>query len=349
MMPPEVAWAAWRSSGQPHPMEGGLINGTWLVGEPGEPPLGVLQWVNPIFSPLVNRDIDAVTAHLEAKGLLTPRVLPTSDGALWLEDPERGCWRALSFVAGRTLHRLERPEQAHAAGRLTGRFHQALADFPGPRHAPVRRIHQTPSRMDELREALEGADGHPLEGPARELGAAILASWARWEGNLELPERTCHGDLKISNFLFHPDRDEAVALIDLDTVGPMDLSCELGDAWRSWCNPAGEDEPDRCTFDEALFAASLEGWWATGPQPEGVEREALIAGIERICLELSARFCGDAVRNAYFKEDRARFPQPGAHNLLKARCQHALGRSARDARSRCEDRLRRLASGASAH
>lgn len=346
MMPAERAWAAWSRPGRPRSTEGGLINGTWVV---GDPPQAVLQWVNPIFSPLVNRDIDAITRHLAARGLLTPTVLPTASGALWLDDPERGCWRALSYVPGRTLHRLSSAEQARSAGALTGRFHRALEDYAGPRHAPVRRIHQTPARMRELEEALEGCDGHALADEARALGGRILAGWARWEGELDLPERTCHGDLKIANFRFHAHRDEAIALIDLDTLGPMDLSCELGDAWRSWCNPAGEDDPERCVFDVDLFEASLRGWWETGPRPEGREREALVGGIERICLELAARFCADAVRNTYFREDRERFPQPGAHNLLKARCQHALAQSAREARSRCEQLVDALAAAAPRH
>ncbi len=341
-MQAEEAWAHWSDTGEPRPVSGGLINGTWVV---DEPPVAVLQWVNPIFASTVNADIDQVTRHLMARGLETPVVLPTAGGDLWVEDPEGGSWRALSYVPGRTLHRLESPDQARAAGRLTGQFHRALADYAGPRHAPVRRIHVTPSRMDELRHALDKASGHPLEGPARALGERILADWASWEGTLDLPERTCHGDLKIANFRFHAHRDEAVALIDLDTIGPMDLSCELGDAWRSWCNPAGEDDPDACRFDVDLFEASLQGWWETGPRPGGVERDSLVGGIERICLELSARFCADAVANTYFKEDRARFPQPGAHNLLKAQCQHALARSAREQRGRCETLLRRLALG----
>jgi len=39
-------------------LEGGLINGTWCI---GDPPVGVLQSLSPIFSPEVNRDIQAVT------------------------------------------------------------------------------------------------------------------------------------------------------------------------------------------------------------------------------------------------------------------------------------------------
>ncbi|HET8696426.1 MAG TPA: hypothetical protein VFO94_03005, partial [Gammaproteobacteria bacterium] len=46
----------------------GLINPTWYVRSAAGEPL-VLQRVNPIFSPAVNEDIAAVTAHLAAKGV----------------------------------------------------------------------------------------------------------------------------------------------------------------------------------------------------------------------------------------------------------------------------------------
>ncbi|MEM8996795.1 MAG: hypothetical protein AAGF23_18565, partial [Acidobacteriota bacterium] len=69
------------------------------------------------------------------------------------------------------------------------------------------------------------------------------------------------------------------------------------------------------------------------------ERASLVPGIERIALELAARFCADVVENRYFQEDRRRFAQPGSHNLRKARAQLALARSARIERSECERRI----------
>lgn len=47
-------------------------------------------------------------------------------------------------------------------------------------------------------------------------------------------------------------------IVSLDTVGRMPLHREFGDAWRSWCNPGGEDQT-AATFDMDVFAASLAG------------------------------------------------------------------------------------------
>lgn len=333
MLDPAEALAHWDHPGHPRTTtDAGLINETWMV---GSPPTAVLQWLNPIFAPEVNLEIDAVTGRLAAQGCVTPRLLPTRAGDVFLTDGEAS-WRLQTFVPGRTLHRVSSPAVAHAAGRGVGVFHAALDGWTHRRVAPRRDIHDTALRMAELRAALESADGHPLAGPARDVGTSILRDWESWDGSLDLPERSCHGDLKISNLRFHPDRDDVVCLLDLDTVGPMPLSCELGDAWRSWCNPGGEDDPDAARFDVDLFEASALGFLETAPALLPEELRSLPAGPERICLELAGRFCRDAVRNDYFREDRSRFPEAGAHNLHRARCQLALARSARAVRSQCE-------------
>lgn len=333
---PEQAHEHWNLGGPLRPLEdGGLINQTFVS---GSPPEAALQWLNPIFSPLVNHDIDRVTQRLAERGLPTPRVLPTRTGARWLDDPEAGCWRALSWVAGKTVHAVDSPARARAAGQTLGRFHAALDGWTAPRSAPVRQIHDTPARMAELEAALADHGRHPLHDQVAPVAAAILAAWSRWSGRLDLPTRTCHGDPKISNLRFDA-QGAGLCMIDLDTVGPQTLDCELGDAWRSWCNPAGEDDPDRAHVDLALFSAAAEGFLETAPPLAPGEAAALVPGLERICLELAARFARDALCNDYFREDRARFPAPGAHNLHRARCQLALATDAKARQPACEDAL----------
>jgi len=328
------AATAWQLSGPVHPVgDPGLINGTWLVG-PEDAPAGVLQWLNPIFAPEVNRDIDQLTTHLADCGITTPRVVRTPDDALWRPAP-RGCWRMLSFVPGRTLHHVPGRAVALEGGRLVGQFHAALDNWKAPRHAPIRRVHDTPARMADLRQALQGTADHPLYGEVSALAHAILMDWAQWTGAMDLPERTCHGDLKISNLRFEKVGAGAICLIDLDTVGPMELACELGDMWRSWCNTAGEDDPDSVHFDLDIFGASATGFLETAPALSANERAALVSATTRICLELAARFAADALLNSYFREDRARFPQVGSHNLRRARAQHNLSRRAREAQPAC--------------
>ena len=125
--------------------------------------------------------------------------------------------------------------------------------------------HDTGQRMRRLESALDRAAGldPTMAVPLARLGEAVLEAWARWRDATppSPPPRPAHGDLKISNVLFVPGTEEALALIDFDTLGRHGLDAELGDALRSWCNPAGEDtiQPE---FDMAIFEASLQGYFA---------------------------------------------------------------------------------------
>lgn len=343
MQSPSQMLARWGHPGPHRPAEDGLINQTWLVGAPLD---AVLQWVSPIFSPLIQDDIDAVTAHLAAKGLTTPRLLPTPDGALSVPDPDGGCWRMMTFIPGRTLHKNTSPAIGEAAGAMLGRFHAALADCAHTFVAPSRDIHNTPARIAELRAAVAAHPGHPLYDVAAPLAEAILTAWEGWEARWgdpgALPVRICHGDPKLSNLRFAAEQDEAVCMLDLDTVGPGTLSAELGDGWRSWCNPGGEDDPRASRFDINAFEASARGYLGTAPALPAEERESLAPGLERICLELASRFCADALQNSYFREDRSRWPEPGRHNLLRAEGQQRLAASASDAQAACLAIIRRL-------
>ena len=165
---------------------------------------------------------------------------------------------------------------------------------------------------------------HRLAQGVERVADGVFAAWERWEGRLDGPLRVCHGDLKISNLLFDA-RGEGVCLLDLDTIANLSLDIEMGDALRSWCNPAGEDVDDaRC--DPSLFAAASRAWVLACPQPRE-EREAIVPAVERICLELAARFAADALRESYFGWDPKRFPARGEHNLLRAQGQLSLARS----------------------
>jgi hypothetical protein len=79
----------------------GLINPTWFAVSKRGTAL-VLQRLNPIFPATVNVDIAAVTEHLARKGLLTPRLVPSLDGALWFEH-EGAVWRVLTRIDGAAL------------------------------------------------------------------------------------------------------------------------------------------------------------------------------------------------------------------------------------------------------
>jgi aminoglycoside phosphotransferase (APT) family kinase protein len=213
------------------------------------------------------------------------------------------------------------------------RFHAALDDLPHVFVALRSGVHDTSRHLASLRQALRDHPSHRLQLEVAGLAADLFAAIDRLPPLPAEPPRVCHGDLKVSNVLFAGaeagERDRALCLIDLDTLGPLPLAYELGDAWRSWCNPSREDEaePD---FDLGLFEASWGGYRdALRTTLDETSRRGLLGGEEWITAELAARFAADALRECYFGFDPARYPAAGEHNLVRARGQWALHRSAR--------------------
>ena len=71
----------------------------------------------------------------------------------------------------------------------------------------------------------------------------------------KLPLRLIHGDPKVNNILFDTRTEQAVSIIDLDTIKPGLIHYDIGDCLRSGCNPLGEEtmnwqavqfDSDRC-------------------------------------------------------------------------------------------------------
>lgn len=302
------------------PFGGGLINRTYLV-EAG-PLRRILQWVNPIFPAGIQKNLSAVTAHLEAAGLVTPRLVPTLEGQSCLPLGERDVWRLQTFVEGSSFDVVSSPAQARAGGRLIGRFHAALASLSHEFVALRVGVHDTPRHLERLEDAARTLSTHRLHAEVAPLADEVLRAAEALPRLPQIPDMTGHGDLKFNNLLFAgaapPLSEQALCLIDLDTVGPVALAFELGDAWRSWCNRSGEDVTG-ARLDLDVMRASFEGWGeGLGRAPTDDERRALLLGPDWVSLELSARFLGDALREAYFGWDPARFAGRGEHNLVRA-------------------------------
>jgi Ser/Thr protein kinase RdoA (MazF antagonist) len=321
----------------------GLINETFAARGPAGS--FVLQRLHRVFSPRIHENIEAVTQRLAARGLETPRLVRTDAGALWLDLRDEGVWRLTTFVEGVASDVVGGPVRAEAAGELVGRFHAALE---GLDHAFVDMrvgVHDTAAHLVRLQRAVAEHSAHRLHADVARLADEILAAAAQAEPLPPLPELVAHGDLKAANILFGAPgtsrADRAHCLVDLDTVGPMHPGHELGDALRSWCNPVAEDQQG-ARVELPIWAAAVRGWVRGRGGPTTLEeRRAILLGLEWIALELAARFATDALVEAYFGWDRARWPDRGTHNLARARAQWALHVDAVRTRSARETALAR--------
>lgn len=339
---PDIVLAHWRDlSGQPVAVQtGGLINRTFRVD--GRKGPVIVQRLHPVFGGVVNEDIDVVTAHIESKGLTTPRPVRTDAGRLWVDAGDGGVWRAVTFVEGHAFDRISSPKVAYEAGKLVARFHLAVADLEHEYRHVRAGVHDAARHFDVLRGALAEHRGHRLFD-----GVAPLADriWQIAETLPELsglPKQHAHGDLKISNLLFRDGVGHC--LVDLDTLGRMIWPFEMGDALRSWTNPAGEDH-ERAAVDVDTFVAALSGY---GEIAQGTdlllveEMERLASGLSTICVILASRFLADALHERYFGYDARRYPARGEHNLVRGRGQLSLFGSVEAHRVELEAAVRRV-------
>jgi Ser/Thr protein kinase RdoA (MazF antagonist) len=327
MVTDEVAAAwGWRVD-QIAPLAGGLINKTFVVRDDAGVPIAVLQELHGVFGPDVNLDIEAVTNHLAARGMVTPRLVRTRDGAPWVEHLRR-VWRALTYVEGESVQRVPAPEWAEAGGALVGRFHRAVSDLAYDYKFTRAGVHDTALHLAKLSRAVDaGGDAEAVE-----LGREILGAAQALPAMPQTGRRHVHGDLKISNLIFRREPLAGVCLVDLDTFAKGTMAFELGDAMRSWCNPHGEDAGS-VRFDLPIFRAAISGFRGEADDLlTADERVSIVTGLETVCIELAARFAVDVFEDSYFGWDASRFPSRRAHNLVRARGQLALGLDVRSAR-----------------
>ena len=327
------------------PLGRGNVNDTHLVilrGEEGERRF-VLQRLNTTVFPaprLVMQSLATITAHMDRR-LQThacgadrwelPRpITPRASDDPWLElDGE--VWRALSYIDGTfVLEAVTSPAQAQELGRSLGIFHDLLHDLPAAHLADtLEGFHVTTRYLADHRAELQRVD--PLPDPHGHLAEALAFVRAR-EDQVDVLEaaarrgdltpRPIHGDPKIGNLLFVTATARAVALIDLDTVKPVLLHYDIGDALRSGCNPLGEEapHPELVRFDLDLAAALLQGYLgAAGASFTAADRFWIPAAARLISFELGLRFLTDHLAgDSYFRTSRR------GHNLHRARVRFSL-------------------------
>ena len=199
---PDIVIAHWAEPADwsQHRIGTGLINDTFLLSGPGGGKL-VLQRLHTIFAPEVNEDIDAVTRHLAAHGMVTPRLVLTGDGATSIIHENR-TWRVLSFVPGHSIDFVDSPARARAAGALVGRFHAVLDGFDYEYRSIRPGVHDTPLHLQNLAAALMEKHDHRLYDATAPLAEDLLRQAELLRDLSDLPERHSHGDLKISNLIF---------------------------------------------------------------------------------------------------------------------------------------------------
>ena len=326
-------------------VKSGHINSTYLVTyelEDGECRRYILQRINEkVFKdPLaVMRNVECVTSHINWKVLRRKRNLggqtlslyPHKTGRFYGYGEGGGIWRCYNYFEGCQTHDVVgNTRQAFEAGHAFGSFQDLVSDLPPDEIVEtIPDFHDTRRRYQTLMEAVErdscgrvGEVQMELEFVRR--NEDVVDRLLRLKEKGDLPLRITHNDTKINNVLFYMETDEAVCVIDLDTVMPGLSLYDFGDLVRTATNPAAEDERDlgKVEMSIRVFESLVEGYLAAAGK---ILNEAEIAQMafsgRLISIELGMRFLTDHLDgDRYFRVHREN------QNLDRARTQLCLAR-----------------------
>ncbi|MEM7131704.1 MAG: aminoglycoside phosphotransferase family protein [Chloroflexota bacterium] len=330
---------------QIQPYGSGNVNDTYLVEvEGGQRDRFILQRINQqVFQRprLIAANLRVFTEHVQARldrevherRWETPAIIQADSGADFVEARDSEFWRALTFIDGAETHpTILNSAHAQEAGYALGRFHTLVSDLdPTQLHDTLQGFHITPqylAHFDQicLQTEIQLTEPSVADGVKfiqRHRHRANLLEEAKAHGTLV--QRAIHGDPKVDNILIDKASQQAISLIDLDTVKPGLVHYDVGDCLRSCCNLLGEetDQIEDVRFEIDLCEIILAGYL---PVAHSFFSEAdyayLYESIWLITFELGLRFFSDYLAgDVYFKA------QHPTHNLQRGLVQFKLAES----------------------
>ncbi len=287
----------------------------------------------------VMENIVAVTQHIEDKVSSFPdkdrrvlKVIFTKDNLPYYIDEDGEYWRTYIFIENvNTYDKIPSVNAARNLGKGIGNFQKQLSDFDGSRlNITIPHFHDMNLRYRQLDDAVKAdVKGRGAQVKAeldflyanKERGCRI---WDDFEKGI-LPNRVTHNDTKMNNVLFDPESDEAVCVIDLDTIMPGTILFDTGDMIRTACNTAEEDEKDlsKVSFNAEMYKSLIGGYmesadsFLTKEEREGIKESGRV-----ITQIMAVRFLTD-----YIAGDVYYHTAYDDHNLVRCRTQLGLIKS----------------------
>ena len=307
----------------------GHINNTYLI-ITDKKPFYVLQKINGNVFTKAKEVIEnkvKVASHLEAKGIKTLTYLTTKNNLNYYLDSNGNYWNLSLFIENSETHiKVDSSKIALEAGKATGIFLNDVHDFKGTLVDILPKFHNMTFRFSQFDEALKKAStnrkklaqnwidfANSNRNEMRVLDVAINKN--------KIPLRVTHNDTKISNILFDKNQN-AICLIDLDTVMLGAIHFDFGDVLRTICNTTNEDEKDisKVKFNFNYFKSYTQGFVETIKNSlTKNEIDFLPVSPKIITFIMGLRFLTDFLNNDIYYQTKY-----GNHNLDRAKNQFTL-------------------------
>jgi len=317
----------------------GHINDTYLI-ETSNKKNFVLQRINHgVFKDvpgLINNKV-AISKHIQEKLSHLPEnererkvltFVATKDGAPFYFDKNGGYWNMMVYITDSiTYETVKNEEIAYEGGKLIGDFLNRTNDFDASQLIEViPKFHDMSSRFSQFEDSLKVASTERLIQSNQSINLVwrlkdemhILQN-LKESGAIKL--RVTHNDTKISNVLFDTNK-KGLCVIDTDTVMPGIVHYDFGDAIRTICNSAAEDEKNLALVDFNIdyYNAYVKGFLKEMKASlSPIELKYLPLGAKTMIFIMALRFLTDFLNgDIYYK---TKYPD---HNLDRAKNQFKL-------------------------
>lgn len=317
----------------------GHINDTYLI-KSLHKPWYILQRINQgVFKDvpgLINNKVQ-VSRHLRNKLSYLPDIelmrsvlsfVKTKKDQDYFQDADGNYWNVMNYIdQSKTFETVQEEEVAYEGGKLFGEFLNLTHDFdPRQLIEVIPHFHDMSFRFSQFDDALNKASKERVLNAKEQIREVTnlkeemhILQNLKDQGRLSL--RVTHNDTKISNALFDLN-NKGLCVIDTDTVMPGIIHYDFGDAIRTICNTAAEDETDLSlvNFNLNYYNAYLRGFLEkTKSSLTDLEIEYLPLGAKTMIFIMALRFLTDYLNgDIYYK---TKYPE---HNFDRAKNQFKL-------------------------
>ena len=237
-------------------------------------------------------------------------------------------WNVMIFIDNSVTHEIVKDKEiAYEGGKLLGDFLNLTSDFDSSQLIDViPNFHNMAFRFKQYASSIQSASKIRLTKAADYIQIVTdLKEEMHILQNLkdagEIPIRVTHNDTKISNSLFTQE-NKGICMIDTDTVMPGIIHYDFGDAIRTICNTAAEDETDlsKVEFNLDYYKAYEKGFLEkTKDTLTEKELKYLPLAAKTMIFIMALRFLTDYLNNdIYYKTNYQ------DHNLDRAKNQFKL-------------------------
>lgn len=286
-----------------HPYGNGLVNKTYLI-ETNQKKY-ILQQISQNMGDQqkLMSNIQKITSFLQKQNLTTMKLITTKKQHSYLEVGSKN-FRLFEFFEGKVYETIESTNDFKKAGVAFAKFEKSLENFPQEElFVTLPNFHNTEYYYQTFINAVQNA---PLQQKTlAQTQIDFLIANNHYVDDINtlmskgLPKRIIHGDTKINNIIFG---DNTTCVVDFDTVMQSFLCYDFGDAIRSGCNSAKENQPEQDVyFNLANYTAFTKGYLSIWNDLSALEQKSLVISPLLVTYELSLRFLTDFLTdNKYF-------------------------------------------------